>query len=107
MHENDGVVNESTELGYVSYWQPHKTSELGTAIIASPNTITGFEKLVSEQKDKSNVCAHLKVQNGKVVYYAGFGWKESGHFKSKNEWEAYIVLFAKKSNNPVTVALID
>lgn len=107
LHEKDGVVSGNTKKGWVSYWQPHGDSELGTAILASPNSFIGFEKYDTEQKDASNAYAHLKVENSNVVYYAGFGWKESSQFKNKQEWENYLDAFSDKLNSPLIISLLE
>ncbi|SHJ19545.1 protein of unknown function [Arenibacter nanhaiticus] len=105
LHEKDGEVTGNPDKGWVSYWQPHGDSELGTAIVAPKSTFIGFEKYDIETKDLSNAYAHLKVENNKTVYYAGFGWKESGQFSSQQEWEAYLDEFSTKINNPLVVTL--
>ena len=63
----------------------------------------GFETYDVEAKDLSNAFAHLKVNNTKVVYYAGFGWKESGQFINELEWKAYLDSFSKKINSPLEI----
>lgn len=105
LHEKDGEVTGNTKNGWVSYWQPHADSELGTAIVADKNTFKAFEKYDVETKDLSNAYAHLNVKNNKVVYYAGFGWKVRGKFNSKKEWESYLNTFSKQINNPLEVTI--
>ena len=95
LHEKDGEVTGNNENGWVSYWQPHADSELGTAIIADKNTFKGFEKYDVKAKDLSNAYAHLQVKNNTVIYYAGFGWKKSNQFANKKEWEDYLTKFSK------------
>lgn len=107
LHEKDGTVTGNNEKGWVSYWQPHGDSELGTAILASPNSFIGFEKYETDQEDASNAFARLKVENNNAVYYAGFGWKESGQFKNKQEWENYLNTFSDKLKNPLVISLIE
>jgi len=105
LHENDGKVTGSKENGWVSYWQPHADSELGTAIVASTDVFLDFEKYESQVKDQSNAYAHLKVKDNMITYYAGFGWKEAGEFNTFNEWENYINQFSIKINTPLIIAL--
>ncbi|GAA3557344.1 DUF4861 family protein [Snuella lapsa] len=105
LHEKDGEVTGNDVGGWVSYWQPHGQSELGTAIVAPKSTFLGFEKYDTNTKDLSNAYAHLKVENNQVVYYAGFGWKESGQFNNKQEWEAYLNEFSKRVNTPLEVSM--
>lgn len=105
LHEKDGQVSGNNEEGWVSYWQPHADSELGTAIIASKDYFNDFETYNSESKDLSNVYAHLNVINNHVIYYAGFGWKKSGQFTSRQDWENYIITFSECVNNPLEISL--
>ena len=107
LHEKDGVVIGNKEKGWVSYWQPHEDSELGSGIVASTNTFLGYEKYDTDEKDLSNAYAALKLIDNKVVYYAGFGWKESGVFKNQQDWENYLSLFSDKINNPLILKLIE
>ena len=79
--------------------------ELGTAILAPTNTFIDFEKYDVETKDLSNAYAHLKVENKEVTYYAGFGWKKSGQFNNKQEWEQYLNAFSEQIQNPLEVSI--
>lgn len=107
LHEKDGEVTGDKEKGWVSYWQPHGDSELGMAIIASPEIFIDFETYDTEKKDSSNAFAHLNVVQNKVIYYAGFGWKERGEFKNQKDWEEYLNSFSQKLSNPLTIELIN
>lgn len=107
LHEKDGEVTGDKEKGWVSYWQPHGDSELGMAIIASPEIFIDFETYDTEKKDSSNAFAHLNVVQNKVIYYAGFGWKERGKFKNQKDWEEYLNSFSQKLSNPLTIELIN
>jgi hypothetical protein len=105
LHEKDGKVSEGK--GWVSYWQPHPESEIGTAIVADNNTFSGSEKYDVEKKDLSNAYAHLNVNNNKVTYYAGFAWSKSKQFPTTKSWEAYLDLFSDQINNPLKVKLVN
>ena len=105
LHEKDGEVSGNTDMGWVSYWQPHGDSELGTAILAPSDTFIDFEKYDVPTKDLSNAYAHLKVKNNKVTYYAGFGWKKSGQFNKKQEWEQYLNTFSEHIQYPLEVTV--
>ena len=105
LHEKDGEMSVNKDKGWLSYWQPHGDSELGMAIIVPPKSFLGYERYDSEENDKSNAYAHLKLADGRVVYFAGFGWKESGQFRTKQEWEDHLDLFAEKIGHPLEVTL--
>ncbi|MEO9513489.1 MAG: DUF4861 family protein [Flavobacteriaceae bacterium] len=103
LHEKDGTTSVNMEQGWASYWEPHEGSELGQGIVAKEGTIAGFEKYETSTKDLSNLYTHLNTNNGKIVYYSGFSWKESEQFTTKSEWNAYLSNFAKKLNNPLKI----
>lgn len=105
LHEKDGEVNGSKMHNWVSYWQPHANSELGTAIVAPKKYFIDFETYNTEKTDLSNAFSHLNVIDNKVIYYAGFGWKESGQFSTKDEWEKYLNQFSEKIEHPLIVSL--
>ncbi len=105
LHEKDGEIAVNEEIGWVSYWEPHGDSELGTGIVVPNQAMTGHDHYVTDKKDESNLYAHIKANDGKVIYYAGFGWKKSGQFVTKVAWEAYLNRFAKQLQNPLKVTV--
>lgn len=107
LHEKDGEVSGNAKNGWVSYWQPHPNSEIGTAIIAPKKYFVDFEKYDTDEKDLSNAYAHLNVIEGKVVYYAGFAWSESKQFPTKELWEQHLNKISLKINNPISVEVLN
>jgi hypothetical protein len=105
LHENEGEVSVDTVNGWFSYWQPLDDSELGTAIVCNPKDFLGYKHLVSEERDKSHLLVYLKVNDGKAVYYTGFGWKKSGQFSNNAEWEVYLTDFAKALAAPLKIEI--
>lgn len=105
LHENDGETTTKVKKGWISYWEPHEGSELGTAVISPADSMTGFEYYVTPLTDQSNLYAHLTTNDKKVTYYAGFSWKESGQYATKKEWEHYLDDFALKINKPLMVQI--
>ncbi|PQV50636.1 uncharacterized protein DUF4861 [Jejuia pallidilutea] len=105
LHEKNGIPTQNESLGYISYWEPHFDSELGTAIIVPNNNMISSELFDTPVKDWSNLFAKIKVNNGKAIYYAGFGWKKAKEITSKEAWEKHIEAFALKVNNPLKVTI--
>jgi hypothetical protein len=105
LHNKKGEVSGSNENNWVSYWEPLDDSEIGTAIVTTPDYFSSYETYDSEIKDWSNAFVNLKVKDQKVVYYAGFGWKKSKQFSNKEEWKNYLNNFSKRINNPLIVEL--
>jgi hypothetical protein len=105
LHEKDGEVATDQQAGWVSYWEPHGDSELGTGIVVPNDAVVGHDHYDTNRKDESNLYAHIKAKDGTVVYYAGFGWKKSGQFKNKAEWDAYLQDFSQRLKNPLQVRI--
>ncbi|MCF7568858.1 DUF4861 domain-containing protein [Sabulilitoribacter arenilitoris] len=105
LHNKDGEDTQNQSSGWVSYWQPHDNSELGTGIVVSHGNMISSTLYDTVLKDESNLFAEVKVSNNKAIYYAGFGWKKAGDFTSKENWNAYLESFSKKINNPLIVTL--
>jgi len=103
LHEKDGVDTQNQDSGWVSYWQPHEDSQLGTAIVVPKGSFISSTLYDTPLKDRSNLFAEVKVNNGIATYYAGFGWEKAGEFTSKKSWNTYLENFSKKLNNPLIV----
>ncbi len=104
LHDKDGEIAVNEQNGWVGYWEPHEDSELGTAIIV-PNNMIGYEHYLTSKKDESNLYAHIKVTNYKVIYYTGFGWKKSSQFKSKEAWNSYLDSYSNRLKNPLKIVI--
>ncbi|MDE3740940.1 DUF4861 domain-containing protein [Maribacter polysaccharolyticus] len=103
-HEKDGEISTQVDQGWVSYWEPHGDSEIGTGIVAPKGAMIGYENYLTNKTDESNLYAHFGLEAGKVTYYAGFGWKKSGQFNTQEDWNGYLKDFATKINNPLKVS---
>lgn len=108
LHENAGETTTNRSEGWMSYWEPHDGSELGQGLVAAyPENLVDFDKFISEEKDQSNLYAELNTTNQKFVYYAGFGWKKSKQFSSKEEWNSYLSRFSKCLQNRLKVNILN
>ncbi|MBT8186049.1 MAG: DUF4861 domain-containing protein, partial [Eudoraea sp.] len=105
LHEKDGKITVNKDKGWVSYWQPHGDSELGTGIVIPQNAMVGHQHYLSNRRDESNLYTHIRTIEGKATYYAGFGWKKSGQFENKVQWDNYLNEFAERLNNPLIVEI--
>ncbi|QDO94297.1 DUF4861 domain-containing protein [Formosa sediminum] len=104
LHDNEGTITETVSEGWISYWESNYfNSELGTAVVAPKGVMQSSEYYVTSMKDRSNLYAQLKVNDNKVVYYAGFAWKESQQYPTKASWETYLREFSQKINTPLEV----
>jgi hypothetical protein len=101
-HEKDGTNHLDEENGWFSYWQPHGDSELGMGIVVTPEYFSGSTMHLVDEQDQSHLLVHMKPVQGRVVYYAGFGWKKSGQFPDEQAWFDYLQGFAERLKSPIT-----
>jgi hypothetical protein len=106
LHENDGIIQVDEKDGWLSYWQPHEDSELGSGIVVPNNDLLGYEHYVTDQKDLSNLYAYIRTHNQRAIYFAGFSWLGSNQYKTKEEWADYLRTFVLKLNNPLKVKFL-
>lgn len=105
LHEKDGEIHVNEKNGWIRYWEPHEDSELGTGIVVPENYMVGYDHYETDRKDESNLFVHIKTRDNKAIYYAGFGWKKSGQFNNKQEWDAYLNRFAECLISPLVVSV--
>ena len=101
-HEKDGTNRMDPDNGWFSYWQPHGDSELGMGIVVPAPYLAGSEEYLVDEPDQSHLLVHLRPVDGRVVYYAGFGWSKSGQFDNEQAWIDYLRGFADRINSPIT-----
>lgn len=105
IHPQGGFVTINEKSGWCSYWALHGDSELGVGIVADPKYIAEMTEYRVNKTDKSHLFFHLKPVNGKIIYYTGFGWKKSGQFETRQQWENYLSEFAARLASPLEVKI--
>ncbi len=103
LHDKKGETTKNKEKGWVSYWEAHDGSELGTAIVTQPESVTGIDIFKTDKKDLSNAFMQVKLDNNKAIYYTGFAWKKSKQFESQEAWQQYLNEFSEKLKSPLEV----
>jgi hypothetical protein len=107
LHKKEGEITANLNSGWVSYWEPHDGSALGMGIVTNVKNVNGVDEYVSNEKDKSNLFLELNRSDNRLFsYYAGFGWKKSGQFESKDQWNNYLEHFAQCLESPLQDSII-
>lgn len=107
LHQGKGKKASSIEEGWVSYWEPMAGSEIGTGIIRDSKTITSIEANETLVKDETfnNIWLKTKIKENNFSYWAGFGWKKAGEFKSAEDWQNYLKEESLKKANPINISI--
>jgi len=100
-----GVVSVDEKTGWFSFWSEHYDSELGIGIVVDPKYVSGYTEYRVPKVEKSHVFVHLRLINGKVIYYTGFGWKKNSRFSTRKVWEEYLREFALVLSFPAEIKI--
>lgn len=102
LHDKKGEVKTDAGQGWFRYWEPMDDSELGEGLVMDPEMVKEVKDRRTETPDQSHILV-LTDASDKFTYYAGFGWKKSGHFASSEEWDQYLANYARRIKSPLVV----
>jgi len=105
LHEKEGEVKVSENEGVFRYWEPMDGNQLGLGVVLDPKNVQGYKDHRVDYKDGSQLLILADVKDGKLTYYAGFGWDKSGQFDDAKEWDAYLEQFSKTIQEPLEVVV--
>ncbi|WP_187264729.1 DUF4861 domain-containing protein [Pontibacter beigongshangensis] len=103
LHDQKGEVKTDQEQGWFRYWEPMDDSELGTGLVVDPAVVQVYKEHRVHTRDQSHLYVLTTPKHNSITYYPGFGWKKSGQFTSKADWDAYLADFAKRLASPLEV----
>ena len=94
-HDEAAKPEANVNQGWLSTWEALGDSELGTAVILDPKVIVDYKVINSGGvRDEGHALLVTKTDaQGKVAYYAGYGWKKAGAITTLDEWQEYLSAF--------------
>jgi len=100
------VPAQDDQGAWIGLWEDFQkpmAGNLGTGVIlGSAGKLAGFAETATDR------LILAKVKPGETLcYYAGAGWKQSGDFSSRDDWNAYLASWAKRLASPVKIARLD
>jgi hypothetical protein len=98
----DSELRTDRAQGIMRTWETVEGGfgKLGQGVIAEPASIADFAQ------DDRNFLVLAKIDPASPsVYYAGFGWTESGDFQTRDDWDRYLNDFAARLRAPLEVRL--
>ena len=98
----DSELRTDRAQGILRTWETVESGfgKLGQGVIAEPASIADFAQ------DDRNFLVLAKIDPASPsVYYAGFGWTESGDFQTRDDWDRYLNDFAARLRAPLEVRL--
>ena len=99
-HNMKAEVYSDPKAGILACWEkmPKKNGGLGTGVIVEkPSSILKYKKIDSKKKDDSHIIFIAETdKNGKIAYFAGYGWDKAGDITSFDIWKKYLGEFIAK-----------
>ena len=74
---------------------------MGEGMVIPKMYLQGYKENRVAAADQSQLLAFTRPVDGRVVYYAGFGWKKSGQFNTPEEWDTYLKEYAARIASPL------
>jgi hypothetical protein len=104
LHDQKGTVRVDAEKGWFRHWEPMDVSEMGEGIVVPKMYLQGYKENRVSAADQSQLLVFTKPIDGRVVYYAGFGWKKSGQFSDPEAWDTYLNEYAARIAAPLQIS---
>jgi len=95
-HDGKANVNHEVQAGFISGWEVLGDSGLGIGVLVDPRQSIRFETIgVEGEKDTGHALYVVNTDSqGKLRYYAGYGWQKAGVITSQDVWNEYLKDFA-------------
>jgi Domain of unknown function (DUF4861) len=104
-HDGKADAYKNQEKGYLYCWEKIDKHHLGTGIFLAPDYIKEYKLIESKKKDAGHALYVVSTDDeGKVTYYAGYGWEKAKQIVTREQWEDYIINFILENKNPVKVS---
>ncbi|MGL4293439.1 MAG: DUF4861 family protein, partial [Bacteroidales bacterium] len=102
-YNNDNYVMNAPE-GYVAYAQPAHEKN-GTIYLGFVSDVPLIETKIVQKQMVAVMDYQPSYSAGRgLTYYSGGGWSKGG-FPTEEDWNNYVINFAKQVRNPLIVSV--
>lgn len=100
-HNAEDQVVENREQGWMAVWETIDGTGLGTGVVIDPAKIDSFlvQDGPDDLDDHAIFVTHTDAE-GRVVYYAGYGWERAREITTLDQWTNYLTQFSKQITAP-------
>lgn len=98
-HDGKAYPSFDRKAGWIACWESLDGYGLGTGVALDSSRIEQIVELAPLEKDMGHVLAIARTDaEGRLSYYAGYGWERAGAITSAEKWEAYLAAFSSEKN---------
>lgn len=103
-HDGHARVSLAEDGTRVSTWEAIDGLGLGTAVLVPYRRDQKAVEIKSDRSDESHALILTETDaQGRLVYYAGFGWEGAGEIESEEAWLSYLDAFRESLPVPYYV----
>lgn len=103
-HEGEAEAYVNQKRGWLYCWEKIDDYHLGTGIVISPNVIKEYKLTKTKKKFEGHAMFVVGTNDdGKIRYYAGYGWEKAREIITREQWEKYLESFTDNINTPLEV----
>ncbi|WP_372805924.1 DUF4861 family protein [Pontiella sp.] len=99
-HDGKAVAIGDAAKGWMACWESIESFGVGTGVVVDPSKIQAYRLVESPTKDVSHSLFIGQTDaQGRIEYYAGYGWEKAGAIKTSADWNAYLEGFRQRLIN--------
>ena len=98
-HDDKAKVTFNPQKGWLSAWEVIDGYGLGTGVFIQTDRLLKPVEVPKDPKDRDAAHGLYVTQTdkeGRITYFAGYGWEKAGEITSEKEWQDYLSRFGKK-----------
>ena len=105
-HGGKAEARGNPEKGYLYAWEKIDDSHLGTAVVVPRESIKEYKLIDSRNPDQGHALFVASTSgDGRITYYAGYGWEKAGGISSREQWEQYLEQFVRELKAPAAARM--
>lgn len=96
-HGGKAMATLNAQQGWMCCWETIDGFGLGTGIVVAPEKVLEMREIKSTDANLGHaLCLTRTDANGRVQWFAGYGWTKAGEITSPEKWQMYLANFARR-----------
>jgi hypothetical protein len=96
-HNGKALTDFSPSKTWMACWENIDGFGFGTGVVIAPERTKKMFEMKSNSPDENQALLITSTDgNGKVTYYAGYGWEKAGAITTRQQWCEYLSSFARE-----------
>lgn len=107
-HDGAAETGSNADEGWIRCWETIDGSGLGTGVVLAPGFAGEVVEFTGAGSDDDHVAWIVTTgSDGRIAWYAGYGWERAGEIETAEEWERYLSGFSAALRAPLGVVVTE